>query len=51
MSVHRPGDPLTVRREGTELSGEYQGLTPEGFLRLATSAGETVLTTGELARW
>jgi BirA family biotin operon repressor/biotin-[acetyl-CoA-carboxylase] ligase len=51
VSVHRPGDPLTVRREGTELSGQYQGLTPEGFLRLATSAGETVLTTGELARW
>jgi BirA family biotin operon repressor/biotin-[acetyl-CoA-carboxylase] ligase len=51
VSLHRPGDSLTVRREGAEVSGEYRGLTPEGFLRLATSAGETVLTTGELARW
>ncbi len=51
VSLHRPGDPLTVRRDGSELSGEYRGLTPEGFLRLATSTGETVLATGELARW
>jgi BirA family biotin operon repressor/biotin-[acetyl-CoA-carboxylase] ligase len=51
VSLHRPGDALTVRREGTDLSGEYRGLTAEGFLRLATPSGETVLATGELSRW
>jgi BirA family biotin operon repressor/biotin-[acetyl-CoA-carboxylase] ligase len=50
-ALHRPGDPMTVRRDGEELSGEYRGLTREGFLRLATPAGETVVSHGELARW
>jgi len=27
--------------DGEELSGEYRGLTPEGFLRLGTESGET----------
>ncbi|MCA1581604.1 MAG: biotin--[acetyl-CoA-carboxylase] ligase [Acidobacteria bacterium] len=51
VSLHRPGDRLTIRRDGEEVSGAYRGLTPEGFLRLETSAGETVCATGELARW
>ncbi|MEO8431090.1 MAG: biotin--[acetyl-CoA-carboxylase] ligase [Acidobacteriota bacterium] len=52
VALHRPGDRLTVRREGEELSGEYRGLTREGFLRLGTAAGgETVVAVGELARW
>lgn len=51
VALHRPGDRLTVRREGEEVSGEYRGLTPEGFLRLQTGAGETVVAVGELARW
>ncbi|MEP7132485.1 MAG: biotin--[acetyl-CoA-carboxylase] ligase [Acidobacteriota bacterium] len=51
VSIHRPGDQLTVRRDGEEVSGEYRGLTPEGFLRLGTPAGETVCVAGELARW
>lgn len=50
-SVHHPGDRLTVRAAGGELSGEYRGLTPEGFLRLATAGGEKVLSSGELASW
>jgi BirA family biotin operon repressor/biotin-[acetyl-CoA-carboxylase] ligase len=51
VCLHRPGDRLTVRRERDEISGEYRGLTPEGFLRLSTENGETVCATGELARW
>lgn len=51
ISVHRPGDRMTVRRDGEELSGEYRGLTREGFLRLGTAAGEEVIAHGELARW
>lgn len=51
VSVHRLGDRMTVRSEEGELSGEYRGLTPQGFLRLATSGGEAVLSTGELALW
>ena len=50
-ALHRPGDQLTVRRDGEEFSGEYRGLTREGFLRLGTAAGETVFSNGELARW
>lgn len=51
VSLHRRGDPMTIRRDGQELSGEYRGLTPEGFLRLGTPSGETVCVTGELASW
>jgi biotin-[acetyl-CoA-carboxylase] ligase BirA-like protein len=50
-SLHHPGDPMTVRREGKELRGEYIGLDPAGFLRLRTPAGETTVSTGELADW
>lgn len=50
-SLHHPGDRLRVRREGLELTGEYLGLSPEGFLRLKTASGETVLANGELAEW
>jgi biotin-[acetyl-CoA-carboxylase] ligase BirA-like protein len=50
-AVHRPGDPLLVRGNGRELAGNYAGLSPEGFLRLKTGAGETLVSTGELARW
>ena len=50
-ALHRPGDRMTVRRDGVEVSGEYRGLTREGFLRLGTPAGETVVANGELARW
>lgn len=50
-SLHRPGDVLTVRRNGEELSGEYLGLDPAGFLRLKTATGETIVAAGEVARW
>ena len=50
-SLHRPGDRMTVRRDGEELTGEYLGLDPSGFLRLRTAAGEAVLAAGEVAEW
>ena len=50
-SVHRPGDRMTVRREGSEVTGEYVGLDPSGFLRLRTAAGEAVVSAGEVAEW
>lgn len=50
-SVHRPGDPVLVRRNGEEVRGEYLGLDPAGFLRVRTGSVETVLASGELAEW
>jgi biotin-[acetyl-CoA-carboxylase] ligase BirA-like protein len=50
-SIHHIGDRITVRREGKETTGQYLGLNPEGFLRLKTPAGETVVSSGEVARW
>ena len=50
-SVHRPGDRLTVRREGREISGRYIGLSPEGFLKLETPSGEMIVSSGMIAKW
>ena len=51
VAAHRPGDRLTVRRNGEEITGAYVGLDPSGFLRLATDAGETTVASGEVAAW
>jgi BirA family transcriptional regulator, biotin operon repressor / biotin---[acetyl-CoA-carboxylase] ligase len=50
-SLHRPGDRLSVRREGKEISGRYAGLSPEGFLKLRTPSGETIVSSGMLVKW
>ena len=50
-SLHRPGDRLTVRRNGEGVTGEYLGLDPSGFLRLRTESGEAVIASGEVAEW
>lgn len=51
-SLHRPGDRLTIRRAGgEEVTGEYLGLDPSGFLRLRTETGEAVVGSGEVAQW
>lgn len=51
VSLHRPGDRIRVRREGKELTGQYAGLDPCGFLRLKTPSGESVVANGELDEW
>jgi BirA family biotin operon repressor/biotin-[acetyl-CoA-carboxylase] ligase len=51
VSLHRPGDRMRVRGEGRELTGQYLGLDPSGFLRLKTPAGEAVVASGELYEW
>jgi len=50
-SLHHPGDRMTIRRNGEEVTGEYLGLDPSGFLRLRTEKGEAVVSTGEVAKW
>lgn len=51
VAAHRPGDRLTIRRNGDEISGSYLGLDASGFLRLQTEAGETTVAAGEVAAW
>ncbi len=51
VAAHRPGDVLTIRRNGEEISGAYAGLDPSGFLRLKTEAGETTVAAGEVSSW
>jgi BirA family biotin operon repressor/biotin-[acetyl-CoA-carboxylase] ligase len=51
VSLHHPGDRMKVRGEGKELTGQYLGLDPSGFLRLKTPAGEAVVASGELDEW
>ena len=51
VSLHRPGDRMRVLRDGKELTGQYVGLDPFGFLRLKTPSGEAVVSTGELDEW
>jgi len=51
VSLHRPGDVLTIRHANEEVRGEYLGLDPAGFLRLKTEAGEKIVYGGEVAQW
>jgi biotin-[acetyl-CoA-carboxylase] ligase BirA-like protein len=51
VAAHRPGDRMTVRRNGDEVSGAYLGLDAAGFLRLETETGETTVVSGEVAAW
>jgi BirA family biotin operon repressor/biotin-[acetyl-CoA-carboxylase] ligase len=50
-SLHRPGDRLTIRRNGEEVTGQYLGLDASGFLRLRTESGEAIVSSGEVAFW
>ncbi len=51
VAAHRPGDRLTVRRNGEDVTGTYLGLDPSGFLRLQTDGGVTTVASGEVAAW
>jgi hypothetical protein len=42
---------MRVRADGNVIAGEYRGLDPSGFLRLATDSGETIVSSGEVAEW
>ena len=47
--LHRPGDRLTVRlASGQRLTGRFDGLTEEGFLRLGVEDGERVVSSGDV---
>ena len=51
VAAHRPGDRLTIRRNGDAITGAYLGLDAFGFLRLQTESGETTVASGEVASW
>lgn len=48
VSAHAPGDALVVSDGDRTVSGAFGGLTPEGFLRLATGKGEETLLSGDV---
>lgn len=49
VTVHRPGDALTVRDADRTASGRYAGVTAEGFLRLTADGAEATLVSGDVA--
>ena len=48
MAAHAPGDLLTVADGDRTHKGAFAGLTPEGFLRLATEGGDETLVSGDV---
>lgn len=48
VSAHAPGDLLTVADGARTHKGAFAGLTPEGFLRLKTEAGDETLVSGDV---
>lgn len=48
VSAHSPGDRLTVRSGDRAVEGTFEGLTPDGLLRLRTASGEETLVSGEI---
>ncbi len=48
VSAHAPGDLLTVADGDRTHKGAFAGLTSEGFLRLATEAGDETLVSGDV---
>jgi len=52
LTVHRPGDRLSVRsgagHASAALEGRYLGITEEGLLRLRTESGEECVAAGEV---
>lgn len=49
VSVHRPGERLTVVDGGRETNGVYLGVTSDGFLRLGAEGGEETVVSGDVA--
>jgi BirA family biotin operon repressor/biotin-[acetyl-CoA-carboxylase] ligase len=48
VSAHAPGDLLTVADGARTHKGAFVGVTPEGFLRLATEGGDETLVSGDV---
>jgi BirA family transcriptional regulator, biotin operon repressor / biotin---[acetyl-CoA-carboxylase] ligase len=48
VSAHAPGDVLTVDDGARTHKGAFAGLTPDGFLRLATADGDETLVSGDV---
>lgn len=48
VSAHALGDLLTVADSGRTRTGAFAGVTPEGFLRLATDGGDETLVSGDV---
>jgi len=47
--VHQPGDLISVRISGEEVqTGVFEGLTPEGFLRVRQADAERVISGGDV---
>lgn len=48
VSAHAPGDLLTVADGARTHKGAFAGITPDGFLRLATGNGDETLVSGDV---
>jgi BirA family biotin operon repressor/biotin-[acetyl-CoA-carboxylase] ligase len=48
VSAHATGDLLTVVDGGRTHKGAFAGVTPDGFLRLATDGGDETLVSGDV---
>jgi BirA family biotin operon repressor/biotin-[acetyl-CoA-carboxylase] ligase len=48
VSTHAPGDFLTVADGARTHKGAFAGITPDGFLRLATEDGDETLVSGDV---
>lgn len=48
VSAHAPGDLLTVDDGARTHKGAFAGITPDGFLRLATEGGDETLVSGDV---
>jgi BirA family biotin operon repressor/biotin-[acetyl-CoA-carboxylase] ligase len=48
VSAHAPGDLVAVSDGDRTRRGAFAGVTPEGFLRLATEAGDETLVSGDV---
>ncbi|MCD4748189.1 MAG: biotin--[acetyl-CoA-carboxylase] ligase [Thermoanaerobaculales bacterium] len=47
--VHRSGDQMSVRlSSGEKVSGIFAGVSPEGYVRITTDQGESILTGGDV---
>ncbi len=48
VSAHAPGDRLTVNDGARTHKGAFAGVSPDGFLRLATESGDETLVSGDV---